>query len=205
MMPMFNVSPTTYRQRKTVPKIKVYNLGEDIPSDPPTLDYQSGYDQAQADMKAELEHQKQAYEAEIARLKQENSQITSELSNGINTYLEELEQQLKDEVIDLSFSIAELIIGRELSSHSSIELILRCLLDDILKLEGVSLRLSQADLSLIAEGDLQHLPVEIVADHRVQKGEFLLESNQGFLDGRLDDRLRTIKGSLLQALEMNND
>ena len=56
---MFNVSPTTYRQRKTVPKIKVYNLGEDIPSDPPTLDYQSGYDQAQADMKAELEHQKQ--------------------------------------------------------------------------------------------------------------------------------------------------
>ncbi|MDI3543081.1 MAG: flagellar assembly protein FliH [Candidatus Atribacteria bacterium] len=130
----------------------------------------------------------------------------------IYNYREEMVEKLKEPLLELSFAIARKIIGREAEREPFVELMIERALKKLSNRERVILRVSQEEYGLVREireelmrriDGIDYL--EIQEDHRLKRGECLVETTFGSIDARVDTQLENIREELLRVLEEGSD
>ncbi|OGV48950.1 MAG: hypothetical protein A2X49_07115 [Lentisphaerae bacterium GWF2_52_8] len=134
-------------------------------------------------------------EGEIQALKAQAQAALNDLPNSLNNYFSILEQQIKDEILSLSFVLAETILQGEMSRKEQLEPLIREALSKVSSLSGVSIRLHPLVCEAIQQGSGPNIPsgVRVQADSRLQPGEAFIETSQGIIDATLQGRLEALR------------
>ncbi len=126
----------------------------------------------------------------------------------IYNYREEMIEKMKEPLLELSFVIARKIIEREVEREPFIGRLVEKALKKLSNRGRVVLRVSEEEYNLVREireelmrkiDGIDYL--EIQEDHRLKRGECLVETAFGSIDARIDTQLENIKEELFQVLE----
>lgn len=136
------------------------------------------------------------------RLEEERARLPATLS----AYFEELERQIKEEVCELAFSVAEIIIRDEIKSRSDYAGLIGEALGPVLNLRGVKVHLNPEVLTGVDPEGLGLPPgVELTPDPGLGPGEALVECSQGLIDATVKGRLATLKESVKKHIAGKTD
>lgn len=157
--------------------------------------------QAEAEQEADEAYQKGVEEGtancqqEIDELNAKVVQVSEEIPTSLNNYLEELEEQMKDEVCSFSLSIAEDFIRKEISDKDVFKETIKSALSPIMNYKGVTLFVNP-EVAEHAKIDFD-LPnaIKVEGDPQLEIGEALVETEMGYIDATLARRLEELKES----------
>jgi flagellar assembly protein FliH len=119
--------------------------------------------------------------------------------------------ELKELILELSLAIAERIIRREAKREPFFANLIEEALQKLNRRERVVLRVHPLDVALLKDikeelcsklDGLEYL--EIREDARCARGDFLVETDFGSIDGRVDTQLHWIKKELLEEIQSKN-
>ena len=140
-------------------------------------------------------------------LAQEREQLAAQQTAAIaeiNAERERFYREAEPELLKLAFTIAEKIIGRELSEHP--ELVLDLIRKSLKRLKDKSelrIRVNPEDLQLVREaraelaGSVDGIEkIEVTDDRRVGRGGCIIESPDGTLDARIATQLAEVERSM---------
>ncbi len=148
-------------------------------------------------------YRKGAHEKEKELIEEFNSQLRN-ITQQIHTFfdnveakLEEYEKNLSKNVFYLSVSIAEKIIGREVSEKTIIEENLEKAIKKIAGGTSIIIRMNPGELELVKkklDGELVSSfdKIHFEPDKRIAPGECILESGLGNVDTRIKSQLEEI-------------
>lgn len=139
---------------------------------------------------------------QIDALQENIDAINSKIPESINIYLEQLEEQLKEEICEIGFSVAKVIINSEVENKSIISETIQNITEDIIQKKGLNLYLNPTIVSQIENGesDINTKGIEISSDTSLGINDARLETSQGIIDASIATRLKTLKESLNEAL-----
>ncbi len=112
-----------------------------------------------------------------------------------------MDSDIRKQLISLSIRIAEIILRRELPDTDMLRQVLADTLQPISDLRGVRVRLAPGDAANLhggmSDSASQYPGVDWVEDANLSPGDVLVESRNGYFDGRIHERL----AFLAEALE----
>jgi flagellar biosynthesis/type III secretory pathway protein FliH len=166
----------------------------------------ASYEAGRRDGMAEREKQ---LAPQIESLKNQINLISSEIPAAISAYFAELEAQAKEEIMDLSLKLAEIILREKIKEEEVLRPLIQDALSPLTDLSGVKIQLSPSIAARVkaSGGAAEGIPpgVEISANPKLSDGEVVVESSQGLIDGTLSGRLETLRGAFAEALSEHND
>ena len=121
---------------------------------------------------------------------------------------DEFTRALERQVVELSLSVAEKIVERELRTDPNLVIdVVRAALEEIRTATTASVRVNPEDHALVAphwEG-LSHRPLadraQLIADERIERGGCLIETKMGVIDAQLSSKLNEITNGFAGLLE----
>lgn len=146
-----------------------------------------------------------AKDAELNALRAQFDQLARELPESLNGYFSELENQLKHEVINIAFRIAENIIQREIDQKVNYAKIINDILAGTLRSANISIRLNPMIVNMINSGELPLNNATAVPDPGLSPGEAIVEGGNGIIDGTFAARLQSLKEAFQKNFSGNND
>jgi flagellar assembly protein FliH len=122
---------------------------------------------------------------------------------------ENLLLKAENELVRLSIEIAKKVVGMELTTNPKLIVALtRDALTRTLQQEGIVVKVSQEDaqvlsdhLALLGEGQGRKRDIQIEESLRLKKGECLVQTDYGIVDGSLEKKMENIESALLKELE----
>lgn len=206
--------------------VKLVDQKENVADEFIKTDFESGEDDTgkgmskieviQAEAKTKIEIAKnEAYERGLSEGKREGVEIEkNRLSLTLNTFTSLMEELAKlkektlegfeEEILNLSVSIAEKVIHREVSTEKDVVLsVVKEAIKSILDREEMKIRLNPADYNYMMEvdpgilssfGDVRSVAFE--EDEGIEPGGAIIETLFGEVDARLDKQLDEIKNGL---------
>lgn len=121
--------------------------------------------------------------------------------NQFSDRFDRLRVEVRDQVVDFSIRLAEVIVRHHLPDREMLSELVAKTLEPISDLQGARVRLCPDDLATVGERILDGVKggknvVEITEDAQLQSGDVIVESRNGILDARLDERLELLKETL---------
>jgi len=164
--------------------------------------YESGYDHGYNTAQSELEQQY------AKKLLDKYDEILS-IFYDFNERADEYDRTFEKIIIELSFTISELLIRKEVERDSIIVENLKNALRKVLGANQILIKLNPADLSrmnedsnsLFAETGLSKIRFE--STDTVEKGGCLIETDIGSVDARISTQLLELKKSLMSSVFYN--
>ena len=166
--------------------------------EPPHPQYLQGHQEGYEACKTEYELKLQALQDQLAAKDEQFQKLQVDMVNNLSESLVGLGNDMKQSMIETAFNLSETLLSRELEDKSNIESSISEVLSSIIDIDGVSLSLSPEDKQLL---NSEQLGIPIKVDQRLSCGEFILESKQGYLDGRWQSRLSELKKQFLSYIE----
>ena len=114
-----------------------------------------------------------------------------------------MREEIRDQVVDFSIRLAEVIVRHHLPDQDMLSELVTKTLEPVSDLQGARVRLCPEDLGRIGDRILsglkggQHI-VEVIEDPQLKTGDVIVESRNGILDARLDERLELLKETLYE-------
>lgn len=154
-------------------------------------EYQRGWNDCQNSMQKQLD-----------AMQEQLSATSKEIPVAIQGYLDELERQMEEEVCNLAFHIANVILGEEMKNIERVNSVIRQAVKPILNFQGVKLHLSPSVVSHMETGEGISVPtgVTVIPDSKLMPAEVVLDSNQGIIDATLQGRLDTLKDDFIKII-----
>ncbi len=137
------------------------------------------------------------FAGEIAALKARLETAERELPAALNAYFQDLELQMREEIVELALKAAEAVACAELERRDPTAEILRQALSPLVSVQNVKVHVNP---SAIAKGLSAGHGVQLQGDPQLKPGEVMVECPQGFIDGSVAGRLKTLKDSILKSL-----
>lgn len=136
--------------------------------------------------------------AELAAMKAQLDEARRMIPEALNSYFVDLEAQMREEVVELSFKAAEAIAGFEIERNDITMSAINAALSPLLSPSGVKIHVSPG---FLAKG-VHTAPAgaSFVSDSKLKTGEIMVDSQQGMIDGTVKSRLETLKEELLKGL-----
>jgi len=157
--------------------------------------------QAEAEQEADEAYQKGVEEGvansqeEIEEHKNKIIQISEGIPASLNNYLEELEEQMKEEICTFSLSIAENFIRKEIADREVFKETVKSALSPIMNYKGVTLFLNPEVAEHASKEFNLPSALKVEADPQLEPGEALVETDMGYIDATLARRLEELKES----------
>lgn len=150
------------------------------------------YDRGAAETRAALQPQ-------IDQLKTQNQQQQSAflekidaLTTSLQKHLEDMEQQLFNEVCSMSFTLAELLLQKEVSDKEDVEKLIKQALQEIHSETEITIKLSNEDFPHLQE-KFTSSRTKCISDPGLNPGETKIEHQHGYLDLSLKNRLDELR------------
>lgn len=158
--------------------------------------FQEGYDSCMQEMMPQVD-----------KIKDQLMQITQKLPVSISEYFKDLESQAKKETVELAFSIARTILGREIENKDILNTLLDEALMPLMNIRGIKIYLNPGVAEDAKEAAHLAIPAgaQILPDSRLKAGEAMIESSQGLIDATLTGRLQTLKEAYMKILSEQKD
>ena len=149
--------------------------------------YKQGFDDCQRKMAGE-----------VANLNLQVDEARRRVPEALNSYLADLEIQMRGEIIELAFKAAEAIVGSEVERRDITMESIHAALSPLLSTSGIKIHVSP---SFLAKGiATPPAGASFVADPKLKSGEIMVDSQQGMIDGTISSRLDTLKEEILKTL-----
>ncbi|MCJ8331240.1 MAG: hypothetical protein HRT89_21180 [Lentisphaeria bacterium] len=160
--------------------------------------YRKGILDTEQQLRPEIEQ----LQSELAELKENNAQISDEFVASFQSYLTATETELQNEIIDLAFACAEHILQENIDSSEFNYL--RNAIHELSHLSMVKIFLHPDDLERASS--IIQLPehMSFIANPKLSIGDVRIESERGFMDGRLCTRLEELK-KIIEINKVNVD
>ena len=162
--------------------------------------YQRGVEEGQQPLKEEIDSLQQQLVEANAQLAEQTVKITRSFSET----LKNTEQQFIDSSSSMCFSLAELIIGRELKEKEVLKNMILDLLNNIQSSREITIKLSPQDCALMAP-ELEGRGINCHPDGQLSAGDMLVEQESGFWDATLKTRLDTLKEEFKNAAHADDE
>jgi flagellar biosynthesis/type III secretory pathway protein FliH len=157
------------------------------------------------DAQRALAQARQEAESAIAAERERFARLWQTIEGRVEGFLRDAETQIREQLLDMSLRVAEIILKRELPDRQMIREVILETLEPVSDLQGATVRLHPGDAEvLLKTRDLpdgsESLPkrIEIVADKDLRPGDALIESRNGYFDARLGERLSLLKERLVE-------
>ena len=158
--------------------------------------YQTGWNERDQQAQGEI----QELTEQVQKLQRQVNNIANKLPAAMDEYLAVLEEQAIQEVCDVGFEVAKILVGRIAEENADIiESILREALPPTLDPTRLTLRLHPKNAKAYQAAAGGNGP-QVVVDKRLNMGEVMIDSDQGVLDGTLPSRLGKLRGVLDKKL-----
>ena len=138
--------------------------------------------------------------AQLDEQKRQFSDLMAKTCKQWDQTLEVMQEQIKQQLLELSIKIAQVIVGRELPDTEMIQRIMEETLAPVSDLQGVRVRLSPADMALVSsesQFSARWQRVEMIEDSSLKAGDVVIESRNGYFDGSISERLACLAEALL--------
>jgi flagellar biosynthesis/type III secretory pathway protein FliH len=125
-------------------------------------------------------------------------------------FLAGLKKETGERVIGLALELAEAIVRHRLPDADMLRTIMEETLESVGDSHGAKVRMNRADAQALRSGTPQAPPlpvsdaIQIVEDPTLAPGDIFIESRNGCFDGRLSQRLETLKQRLLERYRNDN-
>lgn len=136
--------------------------------------------------------------AEAAALKVQLDEAREKVPAALNSYLADLETQMRVEIVELAFKAAGAIVGSEIERTDITMAAIHSALAPLISPSGVKIHVSPSFLAKgahAAPGGATFIP-----DPKLKTGEIMVDSQQGIIDGSVNSRLETLKEELMKGL-----
>lgn len=153
---------------------------------------------------------KRMLEQELAADRKRQAHLWAELEKEFNSFIGNAERKIKEQLVDLSVRIAEVIIRRELPDKAMVCDVIRDTLEPMSDFQGAKVRLNQEDLKWLEdareEAGMKNIndKIEVVADASLAPGDVLVETKNGYFDGRIEERLKLVHQNLMERCKDND-
>ncbi len=142
-------------------------------------------------------------QAEIAALKSQLDGVSRQIPEAISAYFKEFEEQAMNEVCEIAFVVARIIIGREFDADpEAVHAAIVDALSPLVNPQGVKLRLNPAVADMVSKSGMEGVPsaVAVVPDSSLGIGDVVVDCQQGIIDGTIDGRMRALKDFICKSL-----
>lgn len=165
--------------------------------------HQEGLALGRAEAREELVQRLAELETFRGDLMERFSQGVAELERGSNTRWEAYLDRVQAEVLDLAFGVCRRVLKKELfEDPTALAASVRRALQELDVRQPALVRLHPADwqhLEEMLQGAQPSGGFRLELDDRLGRGSFLVESEAGTVDGRLESRLEFLKAQLLNG------
>ena len=153
--------------------------------------------EAQYEIEADEAYKKGAEEAnleankKIETIENELAEFINNIPNALNSYLEDIEEQVKNEVCEFSLNIAEGIIRSKFNDRDELKENILATLTNIVNTKGVKLYLNPKAVEILQNSEDIQISnnIEVLSDDSLELGDVKLETNMGIIDSTLKRRL----------------
>ena len=156
-------------------------------------------EELEAEYQRGVDETTQALQPQIDQLQQQVNQQQDSFQTTINTltsdlqsHLKEMEKQVFDEVCNMSFTLAELILQNEVIGKEKLTEIIKQSLEEIHSETKVTVKVSNDDLLHLQE-KFTSSRTECISDPTLNAGEAKIEHQHGYLDLSLKNRLSELR------------
>jgi len=157
--------------------------------------YEKGFGEGQKSVK-------DSYERELSEKTAEKYDYVDNMILQLNNKIEEYESAFEKVVIDLSVSIAEKIIKKEIERETIVNSLLKESIRKVIGSNKVFVKLNPSDYEIINQesqtqfsGDTYN-KIKFESDERIEKGGCLVETEIGNVDARISSQLNEISKRL---------
>jgi len=150
------------------------------------------YDKGVAETTAALQPQIDQLQAQVQHQQAAFDEKINTLTSGLQSHLQVMEQQVFDEVCNMSFRLAELILQKEVSDKEDTENIIKKALQEIHSETEVTIKLSMDDFPHLEE-KFTSSRTKCISDPTLNTGEAKIEHQHGYLDLSLKNRLAELR------------
>jgi flagellar biosynthesis/type III secretory pathway protein FliH len=134
--------------------------------------------------------------------RQKFNQAMDQCTANFDVCITAMRKDIQKKVLDLSISLAEVIVRHELPDRDMLRNLMVKTLEPVSDLQGVVVRVSSSDWELFGDSlsNGEHLgiggTVKFAEDPNLSSGDVIVESRNGIFDARLDERLKLLKEML---------
>ncbi|UDQ98147.1 FliH/SctL family protein [Lentisphaerota bacterium WC36G] len=163
--------------------------------------FNEGFQQCKKDIEEKCQQQLLNEHQEVENFKNETIELC-------NSFYNKLQQQIKEEIVSLSLSIAEGIIEESLREKDDItKKTIEEMISNITDFKDAIIFVSADTHVYLMKNGLDYLPnnLSIKVDSRLKKGDCRLESPSGIIDATIATRFKVIKEKVTANLNNLTD
>ena len=176
-------------------KLKYRQLKSQL-TDIKKMAYNEGYLQCKNELEADYQQKMLSEHQEVEKFKNETITLC-------NNFYEQLQQQIKSEIVKLSLKIAEKIVSEKLADDNDItKNAIGEIIENVTDFTDATIFVSADTHVYLMKNGLDYLPPDLIikVDSRLNKGDCRLESPSGIIDASIASRLKIIKEKLFSNL-----
>ena len=151
-------------------------------------EYQRGVDETTQKLQAQIDQ----LEQQVAQQQESFQANIDSLTSSLQSHLKEMDKQVLDEVCSMSFTLAELILQKEVMDKDSLEKIIKDSLNEIHSESKITVKLSVEDFPHLEE-KFTSSRTECISDPALNPGEAKIDHQHGYLDLSIKSRLAELK------------
>ena len=151
------------------------------------------------------------WRAEVARLREQDQKLWGNVEARFQEFMTSAEREIGEQLIRVAIRLAGAIVRREVPDQAMLEDVIRKTLSPLSDLQGAKIRMHPADAERFkATRDQRTVPsiadrLEIVPDDALEPGDVVMESRNGYFDGRLEQRLKLLEEKLRDRFRSTHD
>lgn len=150
------------------------------------------YQRGVAETRQTLQPQVDQLKAQVAQQQEEYQNNIDTLTASLQTHIGEMEKELFDEVCNMSFTLAELILQKEVINKDDLAKVIKQSLNEIHSETKVTIKLSKDDFQSLEE-KFTSSRTECISDPTLNPGEAKIDHQHGYLDLSLKSRISELK------------
>ena len=150
------------------------------------------YDRGVNETSQKLQPQIEQLQAQVHQQQAAFDEMINKLTSSLGSHLEVMEQQVFDEVCNMSFRLAELLLQKEVSDKEDTAQIIKNALQEIHSENQVTIKLSNDDFPHLEE-QFTSSRTNCISDPTLNSGEAKIEHQHGYLDLTLKNRLAELR------------
>lgn len=147
-----------------------------------------------------LEQQLRSANAALEQERAQSARLKQHFEKSLDQAMHRVDQRLDQEVGSLSVRLAEVLVRHTLPDGQMMQDIIRELMAGLRKDQDIRIRVHPTDLEKLQDKEGAGHGERWQADESLQVGDVIIETDSGYLDGRLDERVRLLKDALMDRI-----
>ena len=146
--------------------------------------------------------------AKLQSIENDHRHAIDTMKASLVACMRKTQHHLNRQLIALSIRVAEVILRHKLPDKNMVEGVLHKTLDRACSTDGVRIRLNHADFQTFSDNSTTascNSGLETLVDPSLKPGDVVIETENGWFDARISERLRLVQETLSERYRNTNE